>query len=269
MVDLTKKVDFQQPPVVEVVCGAAFRLGAKLKAVDVGLFWQTIRTSFPRVEEVAPIPPIITPDGIFQIELGFNGNVPPLARSWLISQDGNRLLQVQGDRLLYNWKREQTDQTYPSFDSVYREFTRYLKKFEAFLRNQQFPDPAYEQFELNYVNNIGDGNGLSKVGANGVLIDHMRKSDGNRFLPMPEAFNWQTAYPLPNNQGRLQINAATAVVKGTGDQIVRLDMVARGKPEEPIRTNMDTWFELAHEWIVVGFCDATNPELHKIWGRTL
>jgi len=127
---------------------------------------------------------------------------------------------------------------------------------------------VYRQFDLSYINIIGDSNGLDIVGKSGLLVDHQRSETSARFLPEPEMFNWNTSYTLPQNVGRLHVNAQSAMRLNSIEKIVRLELTARGIPRDPSDTNRRGWFDLAHEWITRGFADSTNPILHKAtWGR--
>ena len=261
---MVKRVDFDRPPVVEVVCGVGLELSQRLTAGHVGLFWHSIQDKFPNIEEAPPLPELTQAEAV-KIEFS---SLPPLPRTWLLSEDGSRLVQIQGDRFLYNWKRDEEGAAYPSFDKVYAEFQEYFDKFIKFLDSFGLGTPEVQYLELQYVNHIGAWNGLDLVGGTGVLVDHKHIEDAARFLPAPETFGWQSNYLLPDGQGQFHLNARTAKRRSTGEKLVRLDLGARGQPKDASAESFDSWFELAHDWIVQGFCDLTAPELHKFWGRT-
>lgn len=240
-----------------------------LKAAQVGLFWQAMRDTFPRLEEAPPLSSAIENirDQPTQ-EIQF-GALPPLRRTWLLNADGRHLIQIQEDRFLFNWKRTEDEDNYPSYERVIEPFDRYFAEFMKFLVAEGVGQPTYRQFELTYVNFIGSLNELVKVGETGVLVDHIRDASRDRFLPLPEGFNWTTAYSLPDNAGRLRLAAHTALRQPGGERIVRLDLTARGIPADSAETGRRPWFDMAHEWITHGFADATSPILHKeVWRRT-
>lgn len=267
---MANTVKFGKPPVVEVVCGVLFSTPAPIRAAQVGLFWSSIREKFPRIEEMPPISPVIEGvqgSGKPEIEISF-GSLPPLRRTWLLSDDGRHLIQIQEDRFLFNWKREADEDAYPSYDFVIQRFDDHLAKFVKFLADEKIGQPNYKQFELTYVNHITTSNGLDDVGETGVMVDHVYQTRQHRFLPKAENFNWTTSYSLPNNEGRLHVVAQSAVRNADGKRIVRLDLTARGIPAKPTEDGRRPWFDMAHEWITHGFADATSPILHKIWRRT-
>jgi uncharacterized protein (TIGR04255 family) len=110
------RVKFDRPPVVEVACGVLFATAKPLRGAQLGLYWQRIRETFPRIEEAPPLAPVIEAQGSgpSAVELGYLfGPLPPLRRTWFISQDGRNLVQVQEDRFVFNWKKAAEDDEYP------------------------------------------------------------------------------------------------------------------------------------------------------------
>ena len=261
------RVRFDRPPVVEVVCGVLFSTPKPLRGAHIGVYWQSVQKDFPRVEEVVPIAPTIErPDPFMPPEFELTP-LPPLRRTWLLSEDGRNLIQVQGDRFLFNWKKADEGDPYPGYDIVIERFNLHLAGFIKFLRRVKIGVPAYRQFELTYVNHIDRTHGLEAVTEGEVLVDHRRRSARGRFLPEPEGYNWVSVYPLPDKTGRLHVVAQTARSQ-TGERLMRLDLTARGLPTDASESGRISWFDMAHEWITQGFADATLPELHPIWGRT-
>jgi uncharacterized protein (TIGR04255 family) len=208
-----------------------------------------------------------TPGGPTNIQFEFL-NAPPLPRVWLVATDGRSLLQIQRDRFLYNWKRTSFEDPYPSYDVIIGQFEQWLSRFRAFLDEEGLGQLDFRQYELSYVNQILSANGLEAVGEGAILIDHIRNQTGERFLPEAENYNWRTIYTLPDNQGRLHVLAQTGLLPDAG-RALRLDMTARGMPQDPSDEARKRWFGVAHEWITRGFADVTSPVAQRdIWGRT-
>jgi len=257
-------VKFDRPPIIEVVCGVQFDGLLKLRVPQIGLFWAKLRKEFPEVEERPPLGTFPEMVGEASIELS---NLPPLPRVWLMEKTGRHLVQIQRDRFLFNWKRVDAEDKYPSYKHVIKEFERHLKGFRQFLAHEELGDLVFRQFELTYVNHIGKENGLDVAGAGGLLIDHVRSGNHGRFLPEPSAFNWRSSYDLPDANGRLLVQCHT--VSRKDERLVRLDLTARGIPNDNSDLARRPWFDLAHDWITHGFADITNPEVQRtVWGRT-
>jgi uncharacterized protein (TIGR04255 family) len=116
----------RNPPINEVICGFMFDGDVGLTPTEVGLYWASRQADLPNHE--------IKETGA-SLVLG----IPPL-RTWLITSDGTRLVQVQSDRVFVNWRRQADSDAYPRFTTeteggepllpyALREFER----LEAFL----------------------------------------------------------------------------------------------------------------------------------------
>lgn len=269
-------VHFDNPPVAEVACGVTFNVGslAKLKAIALGHFWDEIRGDFPIVEETTPLPAVmesLVPGALPQLlQVQFQlMNIPPMRRVWMQSSGGDKLIQIQQDRFLFSWKRVKADDEYPSYINVVREFERYLEHYFAFLRSIDIESPKYRQFELSYINLIGRNNGLVGSVADGILRDHTRDRSTSRFLPIePDSFNWMTSFRLPDNLGRLHINAQPVMKLGDEERLLRLELTARGISSDSSAKSRRAWFDLGHDWITHGFADITSPAVQaENWQR--
>jgi uncharacterized protein (TIGR04255 family) len=263
---MTTRVDYERPPVIEVVSGVLFEELKEFRVPHIGIFWSSLRDEFPQIEDRPPLQPIIEGAGPGKVELQLV-DTPPVPRVWFISEDGRCLIQMQRDRFLYNWKRADDADEYPRYEMISAEFEKYLTKFQEFIKTEKLGALSFLQYELQYVNHITSDNGLKLVGEGGLLIDHMI-AEGSRFLPRPDGFNWSSAYELPDKQGRLYISAQSAL-RAKGDRIVRLDLTARGMPDNRSEAARKPWFALAHNWIVNAFADVTAPVLQRdVWRRT-
>jgi len=263
---MSQKIRFERPPVVEVVFGVLFGGLTNLRAAHIGVFWDRVRDEFPSVDEAPPLLPVIEarePLPVEEIEIGL---VPPFRRTWLRSADGHRLIQLQHDRFIYNWKRDSPeDGLYPSYDKVIIDFERLWGEFNTFVVQENLGELLPRQLELVYVNIIP----VDRIPKNDpVFVDHRRDSTQSRFLPDPESFTWRTSYPLPESSGRLHVLAATARQSSTGAPIIRLEVSARGINDAAV-PDTRAWFDLAHEWITNGFTDVTTTKMQTEWGRQL
>ena len=97
--------EFHNPPVIEVVCGVLFNELDGITAPHLGKLWDKLQPDYTKVREVAPLAPAIeffedTPPPTLRFT-----DIPPLARTWLMTPTENRLVQVQRDRFLHNWKK--------------------------------------------------------------------------------------------------------------------------------------------------------------------
>ncbi|MGI4778025.1 MAG: TIGR04255 family protein [Janthinobacterium lividum] len=258
---------FERPPVVEVVLSVSFALPKPLQSAHIGLFWNEIKGDYPDMRDVAPLNLTLegTTTGITDAEVQVM-QLPPLRRSWFVSADGRNLVQLQEDRFIYNWKRVDEKDAYPSYEKIFAEFSKEVERFIKFLDVQQLGDLSVLQLELAYVNHIEQKSDF--LSADRMFIDHYRNTSNHRFLPMPESFRWNSTYALPYRVGRLHIVAQNARLSTTGESVIRVDLTARGLPVDTSLEDCKRWFDIAHTWITQGFADITSPDLHNSWGRT-
>ena len=265
------RVKFLRPPVIEVACGVTFSFPEALKTAHIGAFWAKIKSDFPKIQDVQPLA-VVTERSGFSTATTVNfemTELPPLRRAWFVSADDGSLVQLQDDRFLVNWRRVAGNDPfkYPSYEVVIERFHTLWSQFQAFAAEVGLGQPTIRQLELVYVNAIASNEALPG-GLENVLVDHIRSTAGPRFLPHPEVINWQSSYSLGEDLGRLHVVAQTAMKSGTNISNLRLDLTARGLPQDTGASGIAGWFDLAHEWITHGFADVTTPEAQRIlWER--
>lgn len=266
-----KIVDYAEPPVVEVVCGVTFKAIKSLLAPHLGVFWDKIRTEYPECRELPILPALIepmdekTPNVQEQIEVTL---IPPLPRVWFLDKKENTLIQVQRNRFVHNWKSVKKEDRYPDFKNIFEAFQKQLAAFTSFLRDEKLEELHPVQYELTYINHLLQGRGWEKVSNLGNLFpDFDWHCNPTRFLPEIEAINWNTSFLLPRKAGRLHIAMRSAIRKQDSFPVILLDLTARGI--DPDRSQeMESWFALAHEWIVRGFTDITSKKAQEtVWRR--
>ena len=115
---------------------------------------------------------------------------PPLRRTWMISENGCNLIQVQQDRFLFNWKRTLDQNVYPSYEKVIGDFETYFESFMKFLDDVNVSRPVLRQFDLTYVNFIS-----------GFKRAESRWCEQHVCRPCPEYF----CRSIPSRAGTLQL----------------------------------------------------------------
>lgn len=253
--------DYGNPPVIEVVCGLVFEKLEKFRAPHLGLFWQKIRNDFPTCQH-APT-------------LGFPPDPPeffgelPLPRVWYINEHDDRLIQLQNDRFFYNWRRIQPDDTYPRYATIIEAFKANLNILEKFFNEESLGSIKPVGCELSYINHIPKGDGWDSLfEINNVFPDLAWHDTDNRFLPVPVHWGWDTQFALPEDRGNLLIKLRHQTRKVDKLPFFNLHIEARGLGGDKSWDSVWKWFDLAHEWIVLGFTDLTNSKVqNKVWKR--
>lgn len=258
---MKKFVQFQRPPVIEVVSGITFEPIRNLRAPHFGLFWSTILGDYPECQHAAP--------------LGLDADLPdidgwglPLPRVWLIHRSKAQLIQLQRDRFYYNWREGPERAEYTGYSEIYKQFWLAWMEYVKFLNKHGFPHPAIQGCELTYVNHLPKGEGWESVSEIGRVLATTSWTQGTeRFLPEPKGFVWSANFELPDKLGRLNVKLSQGVRRKDGRDVLVLELSASGLGEDKSDNGINRWFSVAHEWIVRGFADLTTKDAHSMWGR--
>lgn len=265
--------DFEAPPINEALCGIAFKPLESFATPHFGVLWTLFKDTYPRFEDRPPLnPPKLdqkaspgAPVGYLQtIDLTDLGR-----RVWFVSEDGSRLVQVQRDRFLHNWRKQEVDYEYPRFRSVFQEFQDSLARFKAFVDSEKLGSIEPVQYELTYVNIIDEKNGFTSLSRLGDLLpDFKWREQSTRFLPKPESIAWTTVFSLPEDLGKLRVVIQDGSYTSSGQPLVRLMLTVHGLPRKQAPSDVTEWFRVAREWIVRGFVDLTSEDVqYREWRR--
>jgi uncharacterized protein (TIGR04255 family) len=264
-----KLPEYETPPVIEVVCGITFRPIHTFVAPHFGLLWQRFEQEYPEFQEVAPI--------IRQTEAGEPAQtegqlveIPQFPRVWYIDEAGNKLIQVQRDRFLHNWKKVKPGDQYPRYSNLIKVYQERLSEFERFLKDKYLILDTIqpEQLELTYINHIHQGQGwedISEVGE--VFPDVSWRRTLERPLPAVESITWRATFLLPNQGGRLIAAVRNAKLVSTGKQVLLFELTARRGTKAPARDQIWEWFDQAHVAIMLAFESLTSKKVQRDhWG---
>ena len=234
-------INFTNPPLQEVVCGIVFEEFEELRIGHFGLLWGHYAENFPKTTDKIPI-------------FSEQEKATLYPRVWFLSADERRIIQIQRNRLLFNWQRVEKGDQYPRFDTVYKEFSGHLNILERFLSPIRALQPT--AYELVYVNHIE----MNDI----VLPDLLWRKKESRYLSQPQTILSATEFKLPFFNAMLQIKAQSAQIEGM-DEAIQLTLTVRGREE---LENREQWFEEANKAIVHSFVEITDTNIQKEqWGR--
>jgi uncharacterized protein (TIGR04255 family) len=259
---------YDNPPVAEVACSVIFCSLKDLLSPHIGLLWQQFQTKYPQFQDLPPISPSIElfDSQEFNIEMEFT-SIPPLPRAWFIGEDNSKVVQVQRDRLVHNWRKVNSQSEYPRYVEIMQGFQECLSIFESFLMQQRLGSIQMRQYELTYVNRIPKGCGWSRIEEiSNIFPDITWKTNSSRFLSDPKSISWSSVFDIPNQVGRLHVSVNPIIVEG--EISLSFELTVRGIKGHESRDQLGGWFDIAHEWIIRSFSDLTNESVQKeIWGK--
>ncbi|MBM2847026.1 MAG: hypothetical protein HW407_2338 [Bacteroidetes bacterium] len=263
--------EYDQPPVFETVLGVQFSVAREFPTRLFGAHWERIKSRFPHIEIQPPIAPAFE-----ELELplapprfGLQFVAEPQFRCWFIGSSETKLLQVQRDRFLHNWRKVKEEDVYPHYHQIKPKFEEEWIGFRAFLSQEGFEKPEVNQCEITYVNHIEIGDDWKGLGELNKAIACWSGIYSGDFLEQPETLSLNVSYVMPGKKGRLHIAAQPAIRRQDAKEVLQLTLTARGKPASSHLEDISGWLDLGHEWIVRGFTDFTTEKMHELWGRKL
>ena len=261
---------FENPPVEETAFSIQFSPLLRLSVPYFGLYWKCIRDEYPNSEVQHPLNAEFEQfeSASHRSPVSFQFMTEPEVRCWYIDKTKNRLIQIQRDRFVYNWRRIVGDETYPRYPNLNGALQKEWLRFLTFLENEEIGLPEINQCEVTYVNQIEFGlgwNGFAELDK--VIAPWSGKGSGD-FLPAPERVRIEAQYRLPEKLGRLHVSVVPAIRGRDSKELLQINLVARGAPVSSKIEDILDWFDLGREWVVKGFADITADNMHRIWSRT-
>jgi uncharacterized protein (TIGR04255 family) len=240
-------------PLNEVAYGVHF-VAPEFSVVHFGEYYDTIKDDYGQYQDV---PPILKSTGVpNQLEL------PQLPRVWFIR--GSRLLQLQVDRLVYNWRGGLPGHAegYPGFDTLFPEFQHEWLRFMQFA-NTAFRIPiTLQAMNLAYVNYIDKNENLTTP----MFVFQDREWRRN----LPELESWSTQYRFSFPAENLRLNVAArpvmrlpALEPSAGLEIT---LEALTVPNANDADAIFRWFAAAHAKVHWSFRSLVRTEWLAQWG---
>jgi uncharacterized protein (TIGR04255 family) len=263
----TKAVWFDQPPVAEVALSVQTAPNAGLHAAHMGAFWDAnLRDDYPLTQDQPAAPPSIesfenvswTPTVMFGLGV-------PTGRQWYLSPDQTRLVQLQNDRLVLNWRRLESDD-YPHYDQLRAELERVASLLSGFLEQRDLQRQPVVQAEVTYINQIPVEEPIADLSDIGALLGPLRPSwPGD--IGTPETMQFEQRFRLDGPAGkpaRLYVAVAPGVL-ADGRSYLSLNLVVRGAPAGQTTLDALEWMDFGHNQIINTFADITTETMRRKW----
>ena len=264
--------EFDAPPVSEVALSIEFLPLTNWRSPHSGLFWSIIKDEYPNTEVAPPLESQIEK---FGEEFWRHGPTvrlqianPDVSRFWFISSDKTRLIQVQRDRFIVNWRKIQGDEIYPHYEADMRpRLGREWLRFKQFVADAGIGEISVQQCEVTYVNDIVEGDAWRTFADTLRLFSLWWGKGSTGFLPAPEQLTVAGSFEMPNQSGRLHFVSQPVFRRLDERRASQFRLTARGKPPSGTDNDLMAWMDVAHEWVVRGFADLTSDAAHKLWKR--
>ena len=265
-----KKLDFENPPIEEVVLSILFRSLNSLLAPHLGEIWQDFKQNqFAQIVERPPVPPVVEkfPNPVGDPELRI-GNAPELPRIWFVHKDQTEIIQVQRDRFTFNWRRTDSDQKYPGFSTICNKFNGFYNRFCQIIKDMEIGEVTPLQYELTYIDQIRQGDGwntLNDIGRIYNLFSNSQNSDS--FWNGTEFVNLRVSFPVQELHARLHLAISNRVKAHDRQQTLQTDFTVRGFPENK-EYSIEAWFKSARDHIREKFVSMFTEDIQtRVWER--
>lgn len=252
---------FHKPPVVEAFCGISFQELQNLHAPQLGKLWDKFRRTYPLIETQPPLmnpPPGDVPMVVFGGSTQF--------RTWFLTADKTILVQIQRDRLIVNWRKQESS-TYPSFDVLNKHFTKAFVQFTRFINGLGLEELRFTGLEFGYVNIIPLAVPLSSTQDVTNIFPIFDLSAKGSLLRSLSALNFQAQFDLPK-KGQLHVGIQSTQRPTDGTPVLRCDLVSRWLSPQIIESEVLPWLTMAHEITVEAFVSITSKQMQQAkWER--
>jgi uncharacterized protein (TIGR04255 family) len=263
-------VSFRDPPVTEVAF--AIQFGADVVDLELlGDIAAAVRDEFPARSTQPALAPIAEDFGLLPpaptviLQMG-----PQLPRSWFSSSDGTRLIQVQADRVAYNWRQADPSLPYPRYGTLRQEL---IEKVLPLISDDEGSGalPPINFVELTYINELlwPESEPRGQRPRLGRFIRSLQPF-GGEFLEEPEDARLQARWRIAGDdgapRGRLYASIEPAF-RSDQRPVYYLTLTARLRATNPDALGTVALLDEAHVWIVKGFADLTSDKMQDIWER--
>ena len=251
---------------VEVALAIQLEGSIGFRSLDLAVLADRWVDDFPSAEERAPLP-MMGPDPDdpeVSLEVSDEAQTP---RLWLQNEAGNRVLQLQQDRIVVNWQKGGSDDTYPRYATIRESLVDAWGRLNQAMDDLQLNVPPPSICEVLYVNHLGADQGWRSADDTAALIAPWAGTMSDGFLPENPHKGFLLHYHLPDRRGWLNIDAWTTDAR-SDERLMVLTLVSRGSASSPDLDGALDFMDSAHAWIVRGFTSVTTMEAHKQWRRT-
>lgn len=243
------KFTLKKSPINELILGVQYK-NPTLSCNDIVKIYDLFKNEYPEIQELPSLPSITEGCDIPQLKVSNNFT----SRKHFISNKKDHLIQIQTDRILFNWRKGSEDDTYPRFEKVYYFFSEILKKINTNIKNEHL----YNQYELSYINHILLQEFALKNYELNSILNILNAAHSYRNI------TFEYSIPYENIGGALSVSLKSAFRKHDKEKLFVLEMTCRGFSE----ANIKKWFLMAHKNLLNYFSSILTDKAKQVWGFT-
>ena len=179
---------------------------------------------------------------------GFN------SRRFFINDNEDKLIQLQSDRLLFNWRKNSEKDEYPKFTSVLNEF---LSVYNKIISETQNGFEKLNQLEITFIDHIFLKDFELKSFQLNEIFNHFTFKDDIRSV------DCNFTFPQETINGNLTLGIRSAVSNKDQSQLIACDTTCRGSLVN--NESMTDWYNRSHSILLDFFVDLFTEKSKEIW----
>lgn len=259
-------IDFNSPPIAEVAVAIHFDSIRNFSQAYIGQFWNVIKSEFPNTLDQPPMVPI-NRDKIPQLQTTFSIEIvggANLNRTWFLNDSGEKIVQLQNDRLILNWQKNESNK-YEHFEPIAEEFLSIFQKFEKFCSENKF-EMNNIVVEVTYINNI-EAESIDQF-TNAMDMHHLETSGINVISPYQQlTFRTDPTNELTSETWLdVAITPLAAQIESKGQQFnLTLTFISKLESSEPEK--VEKTLLVGRRMIDNTFESITTPDMHERWDK--
>jgi uncharacterized protein (TIGR04255 family) len=184
-----------------------------------------------------------------------------------MGKSGTKLIQLQRDWFLHNWREVSGDERYPHFEGTRDEFLRRWREFSAFCKDNSLGAPQASLGEVTYVNHIVKGTCWDDFGDLSRVFTFLSELKDDRLRQSLDSLSLSQSFKLPLQDSHLYVTIVPAIRSRDKQLVIRMNLTVRGRLGTGQGSDFVEWFNAARWWIVKGFELLTTKKAHDFWRR--
>jgi uncharacterized protein (TIGR04255 family) len=188
---------------------------------------------------------------------------PPMPLYWLISEDKTMLIQLQHDRVAFNWRRTTPDDEYPLYERLRTEFDPMLDTIQAMVADEG-RELVCNWCEVTYINHI-----LPRALAHQVtrLVTEYQPPS----LPELEDLGLVTRYRIDDEdgepRGRMSVSLNSAIRVEDSEPVWVFTLTTRLLTREGTLEGAKACLDEGRGYAGRGFGELTTEDMQALWER--
>lgn len=265
---VTSRPNFNRPPILEQAITVAFERITDFDVVDFGLYWSTIRQSFPNANTTPKAPVFVESFDYASVTENMRLILPVELPRSMFRNDSGELVQLQDDRFGFNWIKVDDASPYPRYDATRKRFLELYEHFANYIGERYKVELELRQCEITNVNII-PVSAFGKDFADMNAAFNVDAFDLGIVGVVPETYSRLRQYLINDKNGaplgRLHLTINPVFRVGDLEPAFKFELTSRSGSSIAVISDAVEFFDRAHDVINAAFMATVTPKMREIW----